>query len=360
MWQMGRNTALGAAEYMTPVLVQSQFTEKGVLTPAEFVAAGDMLVLRCPTWQWQAGDPAKARPFLPPNKQFLLTKNVPCQRRACTLGSGAADEAQVDGVDGDTEGWVATHTSHAAKAIADEDAPDMEDMETITARTASLLSHIDAAHGGEINAVSSAPTPPPPPPAGAHAAPASAEPAATEPATATPAAVAAASARAGASAPAVVPGLEDCEEFLEDDDPSLLVIPSSGVGASSADGILRTRTYDVSITYDKYYQCGRVWLFGYTETRQPLTQGQILEDISTDHALKTVSLEAHPHIASNAGLYASIHPCKHASVMQKLSAELRAGGKETKPEQYLFLFLKFISAVCPTIEYDYTMSVDGL
>ena len=29
-------------------------------------------------------------------------------------------------------------------------------------------------------------------------------------------------------------------------------------------------------------------------------------------------------------------------------------------EQYLFLFLKFISAVCPTIEYDYTLSVDGL
>jgi ubiquitin-like-conjugating enzyme ATG3 len=29
-------------------------------------------------------------------------------------------------------------------------------------------------------------------------------------------------------------------------------------------------------------------------------------------------------------------------------------------EQYLFLFLKFISSVCPTIEYDYTISVDGL
>ena len=28
--------------------------------------------------------------------------------------------------------------------------------------------------------------------------------------------------------------------------------------------------------------------------------------------------------------------------------------------RYLFLFLKFISAVCPTIEYDYTLSVDGL
>ena len=68
IWQYGRNAALSAAEYMTPVLTESQFLEKGVLTPEEFVAAGDMLVLRCPTWQWQGGDPTKARDFLPPDK----------------------------------------------------------------------------------------------------------------------------------------------------------------------------------------------------------------------------------------------------------------------------------------------------
>jgi len=116
----------------------------------------------------------------------------------------------------------------------------------------------------------------------------------------------------------------------------------------------------VSISYDKYYQCGRVWLYGYSESRQPLTQEQVLEDISADHALKTVTLEAHPHIAAGAGLHASIHPCKHATVMQKLCSELAQGGRECKPEQYLFLFLKFISCVIPTIEYDYTLSVDGL
>lgn len=87
---------------------------------------------------------------------------------------------------------------------------------------------------------------------------------------------------------------------------------------------------------------------------------QVLQDISVDHALKTVTLEAHPHISTGAGLHASIHPCKHAAVMQKLTAELAAAGRVAKPEQYLFLFLKFISAVCPTIEYDYTLSVDGL
>ena len=121
VWQLGRNAALGAAEYMTPVLAESQFLEKGVLTPEEFVAAGDMLVLRCPTWQWQAGDPAKARPFLPPNKQYLLTRNVPCQQRAAGLGSGADDEQALD--DGAGEEWTATHTSHAKRT--DDDAPDM-------------------------------------------------------------------------------------------------------------------------------------------------------------------------------------------------------------------------------------------
>ena len=128
LWQYGRNAALSAAEYVTPVLTESQFIEKGVLTPEEFVAAGDMLVLRCPTWQWQAGDPTKARPFLPPNKQFLLTRNVPCQRRACTLSNGADDEMAVmmgaaDG--GEEEEWTATHNSLAAKAVKDEEIMDL-------------------------------------------------------------------------------------------------------------------------------------------------------------------------------------------------------------------------------------------
>lgn len=37
-------------------------------------------------------------------------------------------------------------------------------------------------------------------------------------------------------------------------------------GASAGDsGILQTRTYDLNITYDKYYQTPRLWLFGYDE-----------------------------------------------------------------------------------------------
>jgi hypothetical protein len=39
-----------------------------------------------------------------------------------------------------------------------------------------------------------------------------------------------------------------------------------------SDLILKTRTYDISITYDKYYQTPKVWLFGYDEVHPALTK----------------------------------------------------------------------------------------
>ena len=61
---------------MYPALKSSAFLERGVLTPEEFVAAGDELVFKCPTWSWEGGDPAKRRPHLPADKQFLVTRNA--------------------------------------------------------------------------------------------------------------------------------------------------------------------------------------------------------------------------------------------------------------------------------------------
>ena len=62
-----------------------------------------------------------------------------------------------------------------------------------------------------------------------------------------------------------------------------------GVGAGQGSGytvaqepdnnVVATRTYDLSITYDKYYQTPRVWLFGYSELGSPLSPEQTFEDI---------------------------------------------------------------------------------
>jgi len=46
-----------------------------VLTPEEFVIAGDFLVHHCPTWQWHSGDRSKTKPYLPAEKQYLLTRS---------------------------------------------------------------------------------------------------------------------------------------------------------------------------------------------------------------------------------------------------------------------------------------------
>ena len=182
--------------------------------------------------------------------------------------------------------------------------------------------------------------------------------------------------------------------------------------------MLQVRTYDVMITYDKYYQTPRIWLLGYDEVRvclasydsiastskiqnrTPLMPSQIFQDVSADHAFKTVTIEPFPHSATLQA--ASVHPCKHASVMKKVIERMNAGITEEQQAQkkasasgtstpkrgkwlfrrtsgngkidsslspngddevegmrvdfYLVVFLKFIASIVPTIEVDSTTS----
>jgi hypothetical protein len=49
--------------------------------------------------------------------------------------------------------------------------------------------------------------------------------------------------------------------------------PNAGAQEDSSpttDGILQTRTYDMYVTYDKYYQTPRLWLSGYNEVKDRL------------------------------------------------------------------------------------------
>ncbi|TPP67727.1 ubiquitin -conjugating enzyme ATG3 [Fasciola gigantica] len=101
-------TALGIAEYVVPVLRTSKFRETGVITPGEFVAAGDFLVHHCPTWQWAVGDKA-SKTYLPPDKQFLVTRNVPCYKRVRQVDNHNEELEKVIDDEEIGGGWVDTH-----------------------------------------------------------------------------------------------------------------------------------------------------------------------------------------------------------------------------------------------------------
>uniref|UniRef100_A0A0A9YXY7 Ubiquitin-like-conjugating enzyme ATG3 n=1 Tax=Lygus hesperus TaxID=30085 RepID=A0A0A9YXY7_LYGHE len=153
----------------------------------------------------------------------------------------------------------------------------------------------------------------------------------------------------------------DMDEFVEsglidEQDTSAAAVkkPSPAPKDSSTEeaDIVKTRTYDLHITYDKYYQTPRLWLTGYDESRKPLTVEQMYDDVSQDHAKKTVTMESHPHIPGPP--MASVHPCRHAIVMRKIIETVLEGGGELGVHMYLIIFLKFVQSVIPTIEYDYT------
>ena len=87
-----------------------------------------------------------------------------------------------------------------------------------------------------------------------------------------------------------------------------------------------------------------------------------MEDVMKDYRNKTVTMEHHPHTS---GIHASIHPCQHGKVMktivQNLIAASAEGGTAEEPtvEMYLFILLKFVSSIIPTINYDFTMNVSA-
>ncbi|VDK45029.1 unnamed protein product [Cylicostephanus goldi] len=129
---------------------------------------------------------------------------------------------------------------------------------------------------------------------------------------------------------------------LEDIDPNRYIASHSAPVAE----VERPRTYDLHITYDKYYQVPRLFLMGYDENRKPLTVQQTYEDFSADHANKTITVESHPHI-----------DCDMPTMMKRLLDQLAENGKELGVHEYLLIFLKFVQTVIPTIEYDYTRSI---
>ena len=72
----GANKFRRAREWATPTLKDSAFLTRGVLTPEEFIKAGDELVYKCPTWSWESGDEKKRKKYLPADKQVRIFSSL--------------------------------------------------------------------------------------------------------------------------------------------------------------------------------------------------------------------------------------------------------------------------------------------
>lgn len=263
------------------VSTDSKFESSGTLTPEEFLQAGDQLVYKFPTWQWaSASSKSFEKSFLPKEKQFLITRGVPCPSRVRDLDHVLAATTREDKEDG----WLVAGKSDKCE----NEAPSLQ------------LNIVSDFVGGKASTASE---------------------------------------------------FADLDKMLMEQDAS---VPGPVIISPPDEGN-RTRTYDLSITWDKYYQTPRLWLFGYNDAGNPLTDEEVYQDVLSEYVTKTVTVDAHPATGVRT---ASIHPCQHAKMMQKVIAEWKAKNHPVRPDLSLFVFLKFISGVVPTINYDFTMDID--
>jgi len=325
----GANKFRKAREWATPTLKESAFLVRGVLTPEEFVKAGDELVYKCPTWSWESGDRKKIKNYLPADKQYLVTRNVPCPTRACAMENSVAlndeDMNQVaDECGGDD--WLVSRIVSPQEQQRRMDEKIEEEFDILDEEGETVQSNDNAADALDKMKITEEEND-------------------------------------------EDEGYADMEEYEDDnvieDEAATTNVGSSSEKFNGDDNIIKVRTYDLSLTYDKYYQTPRVWMMGYSssDSSQPLTGPEIMQDVMTDYANRTVTIENHPHVA---GPHASIHPCQHGAVMKTIVKNLTkaASGEDgdvhanaPSVELYLFIFLKFVSSIIPTINYDFTMEV---
>jgi ubiquitin-like-conjugating enzyme ATG3 len=252
------------------------------------------LVYKCPTWSWEAGDPSKAKSYLPLDKQYLATRGVPCHRRVATLETDYLGETELEGVaaaDGEeaSDGWiepqVLLHKANETEVeLGDDDEQQHHsEMHSATAAdgssstaTSDLAAAMGAAQLNDDHFQTRRQSPPPSSSSG------------TTTAAAAGSADAAALGAGSSSNSAANDDYPDLDTFVENSvaeaDSATLAPLQQHLGSyltaeEPADSIVHTRSYDLSITYDKYYQVPRIWLAGRDEGGSPLPPAAIFEDI---------------------------------------------------------------------------------
>lgn len=316
----------------------------------EFVAAGDFLSYKFPTWSWSSGEGSKTRDFLPKDKQYLISKGIPCLRRVSQMEQGAiggrnrkkssskgakvtADEKLLSFAEGSNgaegtggeDDWLATHIDDQGDRMDRAEVGDIDDIpdgEGEGEGDAGAPPSVRMS-AGEVDDLASQV-------AGTGIAHGQSQDGAED---------------GNDGEVGDIPDMDDEDEdelgamagagVVEQEDPTSVAPAAPSVTTnetatpdnSTRNNILSVRTYDCLITYDKYYQTPRMWLVGYDEHGQPLKPSQIFEDVSSDYAQKTVTIEPFPH-SKEGWSTASIHPCKHASVMRKVIERMDRGVKE--------------------------------
>lgn len=264
---------------------ESSFLEKGTLTPEEFLIAGEQLVHRCPTWSWASSVPGNEQKHFPPDKQFLVTRGVPCRKRVRNIEESKTREEETE------DGWVVAEGLNE-NAVIDE---------IYIKNTTEVIDNLEDDEILDMDQVQ--------------------------------------------------------EDLVVEKDENAVDVFGSGkyvTAEEPEENILMTRVYDLSITYDVYYQTPRLWLSGYDEFKRPLNTNQMYEDIMEDYAKKTATSETHPCLGAP---QISIHPCNHAKMMKHFIDILSSNGSQAQVHHSLFVFLKFLSSVVPTIEYDFTVDL---
>lgn len=285
-------TYRSVAKNVMGVLKDSKFYSEGVLTPEEFVLAGDFLVQKCPTWKWCGKNSKIKVDYLPEDKQYLIT-NVPCPRRAQDYEKSTRTSEKVNEDD-----WIEPEMNIYKRKEKDNQPIDFELNDSNKANNIVDNTEISVKiEGIEISS-------------------------------------------------------ENNENVVENNTNEQFDFE---VVENEDDNVIRTRTYDVSVTYDYYYRVPRMWLTGYDENGMPLDDEKVKEDIMLEYIDKTVSIENHPHTSVNS---ISIHPCKHSVLLLKMIENYENAGKKLDVHMSILLFLKFLHSVVPTIEYDFTMDIN--
>jgi len=124
------------------------------------------------------------------------------------------------------------------------------------------------------------------------------------------------------------------------------------------------RMYDLTIIYDQYYATPRLFLIGYNCDSVLLSGCEMMEDVYATNREKTVTIENHPFLKVPC---ISIHPCRHAETLKRILQHMEEkilNESNEKAKFYfpasmcLFIFLKFMSSIIPTIEYDISIGFD--